>query len=113
MQEMQLIVIVLVGLSLGTVAGLARVPVLKWVPYLSSVVLLGGSYAALQVIWQPSVPEVLVFLLAVTAGNVLYGARLWRQLWPELGLSYWAWVQRDSLHTGSLRRLYRSSRTRQ
>ena len=110
MQEMQLIAIVLIGLCLGVVGSLARVPDVKWIPHLSFVALTGGSYAALQVLWQLSLPEAILFLIAVSVGNVLYGAKLWQQLALEPGLSYWAWVQRDLLHTGSLRRLYRSSR---
>ncbi|WAP52436.1 hypothetical protein OL239_03985 [Arthrobacter sp. ATA002] len=109
MQVWQLIVIVLIGLSLGVVGGLARVPTVKWLPFLSSVVLVGMGYTAFLVVWELSLVDALLFVLAVSAGNVLYGARLWQQLALEPGLSYWTWVQRDFLHTAYLRRLYRSS----
>ena len=109
MQVLQLIVIVLIGLSLGVVGAQARVPNLKWIPHLSFVILGVGCYAGLLVRWDISLIDSLLFLLALFTGNVLYAARLWQQLDLEPGLSYWAWVQRDFFHTGYLRRLYRSS----
>lgn len=109
MQVLQLSVVVLIGLSLGAVGGPARIPEMKWIPWLGSAVLTGWTYAALLVLWEVSLVEALLFLVAVFGGSVLYGGRLWQQLALEPGLSYWAWVQRDFLHTRYLRGLYRSS----
>ena len=109
MQVLQLSVIVLVGLSLGIACVPARIPEMKWIPWLASGVATGWSYAALLVIWEISLVEVLLFVLAVGAGSSLYGGRVWQQLDLEPGLSYWAWVKRDFVHTRYLRRLYRSS----
>lgn len=111
MQALQLVVIVLIGLSLGVVGAQARVPNLKRIPYLSFVVLMGGSYTALLVGWRISPLEACLFVIVVAAGNALYGGKLWEQLALEPGLTYWAWVKRDFLHTRYLRRLYRSRRT--
>lgn len=110
MQMLQLIVIVLVGLSLGVAGSPARIPEMKWIPWLCSAVTAGWSYAALLVLWEISLAESLLFLVALFGGSSLYGGRLWQQLDLEPGLSYWAWVKRDFLHTRYLRRLYRSSR---
>lgn len=109
MQVLQLSVIVVVGLSLGIAGGPARIPDMKWIPWLGTAVATGWSYAALLVIWEISSAEAFLFLLAITAGSVLYGGRLWQQLELEPGLSYWTWVKRDFLHTRYLRRLYRTS----
>ena len=109
MQMLQLIVIVLVGLSLGVLGGLARVPEVKRIPQLSFLLLTAGSYGALRVVWELSAAEGVLFVLAVAAGSCLYGGKLWQQLDLEPGLSYWAWVKRDFLHPLYLRRLFRSS----
>jgi hypothetical protein len=110
MQVLQPGVIVLIGLSLGVVSGPARIPDIKWIPWLAAAVLTAWSYTALLVLWEISLAEALLFLVAVFGGSVLYGGRLWQQLGLEPGLSYWEWVKRDFVHTRYLRRLYRTSR---
>ncbi|MDK1359898.1 hypothetical protein QNO00_06410 [Arthrobacter sp. zg-Y1219] len=106
---LQLSVIVLIGLSLGVASSPARIPDMKWIPWLGSAVLTAWSYAALLILWEISLVEALLFLVAVFGGSVLCGGRLWQQLGLEPGLSYWAWVKRDFVHTRYLRRLYRTS----
>lgn len=109
MQALQLSVIILVGLSLGIAGGPARIPDMKWIPWLAATVLTGWSYVGLWVLWDISPIEALLFLAAVFGGAALYGGRLWQKLDLEPGLSYWTWVKRDFLHTRYLRRLYRTS----
>ena len=109
MQVLQLIVIVLIGLALGVASSPARIPEMKWIPWLAAAVLTCWSYVGLWVLWDISLVEALLFLASVFVGSALYGGRLWQKLGLEPGLSYWAWVQRDFFHTGYLRRLYRSS----
>ena len=110
MQVLQLSVIVLVGLGLGIAGCPSRIPEMKWIPWLGTGVATGWSYTALLVLWEISLAEALLFLVAVFGGSVLYGGRLWQQVGLEPGLSYWEWVKRDFVHTRYLRRLYRTSR---
>ncbi|MBO0898336.1 hypothetical protein [Arthrobacter sunyaminii] len=110
MEATPLIIIAILGLCLGVLLATVRIPEIRWVPFLSLILLTVGAVLAIQRIWEVNILGGLVLLLGTLLGSFFYSGKLWQRLDLEPGVSYLQWAQRDLLHQGYLRGLYRTER---
>jgi hypothetical protein len=104
---MGLVIVGIVGACLGVSLAQSRVPRVRWVPLVATILLI--LVAAALIIQMPAVsslPGGIVLATSVVLGSVLYAASLWSQEGIDSTASYWTWVWRDTAHPRYLRSAY-------
>ncbi|MEN2737893.1 hypothetical protein ABCS02_08890 [Microbacterium sp. X-17] len=99
---MQYVIVGIAGLAAGVLLATARVPRLRWVPFLALFVLLVIAAVAGSLAIGLGIVDGLVFLAATVASSVAYAAWLWRDLGTVPG-TFWQLVRDETLRPESLR----------
>ncbi|UCR89991.1 hypothetical protein [Mycetocola spongiae] len=103
---MYLIIILIAGICLGLQLALARVPRIRWVPLISTTLLILIGVVGLQLLDRLSLLSAGVFFLGVIAASTLYAGQIWFRIETEPNIPYWEWVARDFTHPRYSRTLY-------
>ena len=99
-------IMTLVGACLGVLLASCRVPRLRIVPLISSVILLVIAAVALVLIDISNFAAAIMFVLAVGASTILYSAGVWRGIFRDLPHAYAWFCLSELIHPNYLRQLH-------
>lgn len=103
-------IMTLVGACLGVLLASCRVPRVRVVPLISSVILLVLAAVALVAIDASNFAAAIVFVLAVGASTILYSAAAWRGIFRDLPHPYAWFCFSELIHPNYLRQLHVTNR---
>jgi hypothetical protein len=101
-----LIAIALVGVCLGVLTASTRVPRIRVVPFIGSLVIVVAAVIVSLQFEATSLLGGIVFAASVLISSSVYAGVLWKREDLEPGLTVWDWMLRDFTHPRYVRELY-------